>query len=939
MLQVEIVNITLSIATSAMSLLLAARAWRQRQTRAALWFSGMVGAVAWITWWYAFESAVGTDLDAYISLSKVEYIGLTFIPLLWLGFALNFTGQERRLSRLKLALLAVIPLVTIVLAFTNEFHGLIWKQPRFDMSYPAPVYAADYGLWFWIYVIYSYTIFLLGSILLVRYALSTWRLYRNQALLIFAGTALPWISNFLTIFHRMNPAPYLYLNAFFMGACVVCFAFALFRLRLLDVVPLAYDTILNNIPEGIIVVDLKNRIVAVNSHVKSYLDNPSQDLIGQPVMEALSRYASYFEMLQDTTDYVGEFEIDDRVLELHISLVIDRRGQKAGRLFVISDVTLKARAEQAQRAEQRFYMTMNRVGGSLNSSLDVALVASLILESLDQFIPHSCSNIMLVDDDGFTTRVFQHRGYSPEEAAIMEALVLDYRDFPLYFQTAQRRTPFVVPDTQQEPGWIRVAGLESVCSFASMPIVMDGRLIGFINVDSQIPGTIKAGMVNWLRIFGQQASLAIRNARLYEETYRQAEELKRRVNSLMITQQVYKEIGFSLDPHVLFELVLDATLRVSAADGGYIALARGDVLELMQHYGNYDQKQLDLILNTQLGVVGQSIEKRHMLVAQIPSPLVTAMEDTQAQIALPLFAHTGSDTEIFYGIIVLETNSPHRFTSDRLQLLGLIADRVAVAFHNTQLVATVRERAAELEELYDKVSYLEKFKSDMIRIAAHDLKNPLHVIRNYLSLLTEPSDLEVDSEKAFSAMQRSSDRMLQIIQNFLSLDRIEQAAEQQTMQPFDLRSVVTSALGEFMNRAMQKSQQLDYNLPEGKCMVVGDAVQIHEAVVNFVSNAIKYTPDGGKIVVNLWEEGAFAQLEVSDNGYGVPKEQQEKLFQPFYRAQSSEVTQIEGTGLGLHLTKNIIERQGGKIIFRSTYHQGSTFGFQLALYQQEPIVA
>ncbi len=260
---------------------------------------------------------------------------------------------------------------------------------------------------------------------------------------------------------------------------------------------------------------------------------------------------------------------------------------------------------------------------------------------------------------------------------------------------------------------------------------------------------------------------------------------------------------------------------------------------------------------------------------------------------------------------------------------------MAVALHNVRLVNTIKERAAELEILYDKVSYLENFKSDMIRIAAHDLKNPLSVIRNYLTMLVDSPDMELDLDKVYPSMLRSSERALQIIQDFLSLDRIEKAAEQQTMEPFDLCGVVSKAVNEFTNRAEQKSQDLEATLPRGDCMVIGDSAQIYEAISNFVGNAIKYTPAGGHIHVSLILEAGEAFFEVSDNGYGIPREKQDKLFQPFYRARTNETADIEGSGLGLHLTKNIIERQGGTVIFHSVYQQGSTFGFQLPLHQPE----
>lgn len=140
-----------------------------------------------------------------------------------------------------------------------------------------------------------------------------------------------------------------------------------------------------------------------------------------------------------------------------------------------------------------------------------------------------------------------------------------------------------------------------------------------------------------------------------------------------------------------------------------------------------------------------------------------------------------------------------------------------------------------------------------------------------------------------------------------------------------------------MPRAEQKAQYMDVMLPHEPCIVRGDSAQIYEAVSNFIGNAIKYTPEGGHIRVLLEALGDTVQLEITDNGFGIPEENQAKLFQPFYRAKTQETSNIEGTGLGLHLTKTIIEQQDGEIIFNSVYHQGSTFGFKMPLYALEMV--
>jgi signal transduction histidine kinase len=149
-----------------------------------------------------------------------------------------------------------------------------------------------------------------------------------------------------------------------------------------------------------------------------------------------------------------------------------------------------------------------------------------------------------------------------------------------------------------------------------------------------------------------------------------------------------------------------------------------------------------------------------------------------------------------------------------------------------------------------------------------------------------------------------------------------------------LQIIIQQAYDAHRGQASVKEQALILELSEEPLFVWGDAVELHEAAANFISNAIKYTPENGRIVVNVERSGSNAVFEVRDNGYGIPEDQQAQLFQPFYRADTKETQEIDGTGLGLHLVKNIVERHKGQIRFKSQRGEGSTFGFHLPIVTQ-----
>lgn len=246
----------------------------------------------------------------------------------------------------------------------------------------------------------------------------------------------------------------------------------------------------------------------------------------------------------------------------------------------------------------------------------------------------------------------------------------------------------------------------------------------------------------------------------------------------------------------------------------------------------------------------------------------------------------------------------------------------------------------EIQNLFEKVNRLEQLKSDMIRMAAHDLRAPLAVFVTHLDVLS----LELADEKAIidkrvlserlDDLRNATKRMKRIIEDILSLERIEQNAHHAEYTPIEIAPIVQGLFRDYQPQA--KSKSLDFNL---KCLpkpvfILGDIAQLREAIANLISNAIKYTPEGGHVDIWMDVKNDCVHFEVIDSGYGIPKDKQASLFQPFYRAKSKATRHIEGTGLGLYLVKNVIERHRGRLIFKSVEGKGSHFGFEIPLIQQ-----
>ncbi len=413
------------------------------------------------------------------------------------------------------------------------------------------------------------------------------------------------------------------------------------------------------------------------------------------------------------------------------------------------------------------------------------------------------------------------------------------------------------------------------------------------------------------------------------------EELSSHIEDLTILRQVDAELADKLKIERATQLGLDAMMRLSNARSGFVALLEAEQLKLIHIIGAYNVPQLTAYLEREDTLVAEVLKIRQPLwlindeLKNHPS-YVPLIERSVGVIIIPLKLQNR-----MIGIVNLETIVADDFTYETFEFLQLMVGRIAVSLENARLVAQINWQLEEQQRLYEEVSRLEQIKTDMIRIASHDLRNPLAAILGYLEMLNWDMEKVDKTHQGYLAnIEEAARRMQKITSDILSLERIEETALQNTAEVFDINNLLQQTYNEHRPSAQLKHHKYEIQLPDTQVIVDADPIQLHEAIANLVGNAIKYTPDHGEVKLILDVVEKTARIRVVDTGYGIPEEKQERLFQPFYRAKMQETETIQGTGLGLHLVKNIIERFGGTLVFKSTYKQGSTFGFDIPLSEK-----
>lgn len=242
------------------------------------------------------------------------------------------------------------------------------------------------------------------------------------------------------------------------------------------------------------------------------------------------------------------------------------------------------------------------------------------------------------------------------------------------------------------------------------------------------------------------------------------------------------------------------------------------------------------------------------------------------------------------------------------------------------------EEALEAErQAVDRLREVDSVKDAFVSSVSHELRTPMTSILGYLEMLGEGAygSLTADQNKAVHRVSDNTQRLLGLIDDLLTLSRVDNDGFDYVDRVFDLREAVRAAYGVVSPAWQERPLTVSLHLPEEPVPLLGDRDMIERVTLNLLSNAVKFTPDGGSIYVGLEVEGSEAVIAVSDSGIGVPHQEQGQLFNRFFRSTLAQKHAIPGSGLGLSITRAIVEKHGGTIDFTSEAGEGTTFRVRL----------
>jgi len=600
-------------------------------------------------------------------------------------------------------------------------------------------------------------------------------------------------------------------------------------------------------------------------------------------------------------------------------------------LQAIADQTAGAivKARLLQETQQRAHQlsTLNDVTRQLTSTLELEPLLQNILESALSILNCEAGSLFLVDEQ--TNELVFRVTVGPVAKDLLGQRLP--AGSGIVGRAVATRGPVIENDVSRAGDWN--ADVSKQTGFATrallaVPLLVKDNVIGVIEVINRRDGLpFVEEDQNLLTAFAGQAAVAMENARLYTLT---DQELAARVEELSVMQRIDRELNASLEMDRAMRITLEWAMRQSNADAGLIGMLEEGKLRVVaqqgyeNYLGNYQEQAMPLEIPALRTAVETGLPQRVALDAATAlgtgalGVRRTLLPAARVQIVIPIRREAS-----VIGLLMLETSSD---SQEDLAFLNRLSDHAAIAISNAQL--------------YGEVQRANLAKSDFVSFVAHELKNPMTSIKGYTELLAAGAVGAINEMQTnfLNTIRSNVERMSTLVSDLNDNSKIEAGRLRLEFKPVEVNDLVDDVIRSTKRQIEDKKQIIQAELPPLLPKVWGDPTRLGQVLTNLVSNANKYTPEGGVVVVgaeataNRWDpEGAgnVVHVWVKDNGIGISPEDQQKVFQKFFRSEDQKARESPGTGLGLNITKSLIEMQGGRIWFESEFRKGTTFHFTI----------